>query len=116
VQTEDGLERSASFGDVEPSAEIDEWARKYLEHEVDESETTDVHSNPPEAVEGEHAVSGDRRYVPVLLTHQAPRGVALTGVALLLTSTDTAFTYPSRVATELSRVVSSAGDALTSYV
>jgi hypothetical protein len=75
-----------------------------------------VHSDAPDESETDHTFSGNRRYVPVLLTHQGPRGVALTGVALLLTDESSAFTYPSRVAAELSRTLGQAGDAATAYV
>ena len=43
------------------------------------------------------------RLVPVLLTHGSDRGSAVTGVALLLTEREGAFTYPTRVVDELIR-------------
>lgn len=117
VQTEDGLARAAIFGDVEASPDLDSWASAYFSRELDEEgETTDVHSDAPDESATDHTFSGNRRYVPVLLTHQGPRGVALTGVALLLTDEESAFTYPSRVAAELSRTLGNAGDAVTAYV
>jgi hypothetical protein len=117
VQTEHGLARAASFGDVAASPALDSWASAYFAREFDEEgDSTGMHDDAPDDSAAQHTFSGNRRYVPVLLTHQGPRGVALTGVALLLTDEASAFTYPSRVAAELSRTLGNAGDAVTAYV
>jgi hypothetical protein len=114
TNSEGGLVRSASFGELESSAELDQRANDYFLRELEEDEGTAVFSGPPPAT-SEPTLHGDRHYVPVLLTHQSERGLALTGVALLLSS-GSAFTYPSRVAAELSRCVADSGDVTIEYV
>ena len=116
LSKKNGLVRVASFGDADATPELDDFSRSYFECELDAAEATEAHGESADEQAGERAVSGTRRYRPVLLTHQAPAGTALTGLALLLISAETAFTYPSRLAAELSRTVSDAGDALSSLV
>ena len=60
--------------------------------------------------------SSAQRYVPVLISHQSDRGVALTGLALLAVEPNGHFVYPSRFAEEFSRVALEAGDVSAVYV
>jgi hypothetical protein len=114
LHTDGGLMRAACLGQAEASVELDRWAHTYFERELYEDEATGMHDAEATSQARDHMTVGGRRYVPVLLTHQAVQGVAITGVALLVDSD--AFTYPGRVAAELSRATSEAGDAIVSYV
>lgn len=117
TNSDSGLICTASFGELEPSPELDRWAREYFERELeDEADDTAAFSEPPDedAPDARFTEEG-QRLVPVLLSHQAKRGFAITGVALLITDADTHFTYPSRIAAELSRSVASAGDVEEAY-
>jgi hypothetical protein len=55
---------------------------------------------------GEHGPE----YLPVLLSHPVERGTAITGVAVLVVSEDKRFSYPTRLAIELSRRAEQMGD------
>jgi hypothetical protein len=112
-----GLVRVATFGDEEIDEEMDDWAMEYFAREAnDEDDGTEAHSDPPAAkAAGERTIAGHKRVVPVLLTHQSDRGFAITGVALLITLTETPFIYPSRIAAELSKSVALAGDVVPTY-
>jgi hypothetical protein len=51
------------------------------------------------------------KYRPVLLTHESPDGFLVTGVAVISMAPDAPFSYPSRVANEVSRHLRKMGDA-----
>jgi hypothetical protein len=50
------------------------------------------------------------KYRPVLLTHEGRDGFLITGVAVVATAPESPFTYPSRVANEVSRHLQRMGD------
>ena len=116
LQKAGGLTYVASVGDTAASGELDARALSYLERELDAAEITQVYCEVSEPVRMEQATRAERRFVPVLLTHPAAGGIAVTGVAMLLTLETSAFSYPRRVAAELSRAVGAAKDAVISIV
>jgi tRNA A-37 threonylcarbamoyl transferase component Bud32 len=114
--TKSGLVLAGKFGDGDSDEEIEEFATEYFDRELDREEGTEAHSNPPPFTAATEAKGLARRgFIPVLLTHQTDRGNAVTGLALLTAAPGAAFTYPSRVATELSRILADSGDAITAY-
>ena len=88
-----------------------ELALEYLMNEATDLETTG---------EGSAITTGDskadwtgedgEKYRPVLLTHESKDGFTITGVAVVATAPEAPFTYPSRVANEVSRHLQRMGD------
>jgi tetratricopeptide (TPR) repeat protein/tRNA A-37 threonylcarbamoyl transferase component Bud32 len=116
VLTRGGLVRSATFGEMDVDDELDGWALSYFDRETEEEEGTEAYSNPPPATGmTQTRALGPSGFVPVLLNHQAARGFALTGLALLLPGDGATFIYPSRLAAELSRTLADANDVTTLY-
>jgi tetratricopeptide (TPR) repeat protein len=86
-------------------------ALEYLQNEATDIATTG---------EGSAITTGDsqvdwtgsqgEKYRPVLLTHESSDGFLVTGVAVVATAPDAPFSYPSRVANEVSRHLRKMGD------
>jgi hypothetical protein len=111
-----GLVFAASAGEMARDNGADEFAAACFAREIGESDDTVAFSLPPSAPgpSQRESMPGER-YVPVLLSHQTERGHALTGIALLRTEPGAQFTYPSRIAGTISRLIAEQGDAEVAY-
>jgi hypothetical protein len=100
---------AASHGKADEA--LRDLALEYLMNEATDLETTG---------EGSAITTGDskadwtgehgEKYRPVLLTHESKDGFTITGVVVVATSPEAPFTYPSRVANEVSRHLQRMGD------
>jgi hypothetical protein len=100
---------AASSGNAEDS--LRSLALEYLQNEATDMATTG---------EGSSLTTGDsqvdwtgsqgEKYRPVLLTHESSDGFLVTGVAVVAMAPDAPFSYPSRVANEVSRHLRKMGD------
>jgi hypothetical protein len=116
ILTDDGLKRVSSFGEALGDRELDHQASAYFARELDHDEHTEAHGEQPMYTDATDAKWLSKRgFVPVLLTHQSERGVAMAGVALLAAGNEARFAYPGRVAAELSRALAHAGDVVIAY-
>ncbi|HVW24836.1 MAG TPA: protein kinase [Polyangiaceae bacterium] len=86
-------------------------ALEYLQNEASDVATTGDGSS---LTTGDSQIdwtgSQGEKYRPVLLTHESSDGFLVTGVAVVAMSPDTPFSYPSRVANEVSRHLRKMGD------
>jgi hypothetical protein len=114
----DGLVRASQVGRVEASPSLEEWVKQYFQSEgVAADATRSIALAPNHA--GFDAVwhgAGGERYIPVLLSHDSDRKLALTGLAVLAIEAHCRFVYPSRLAAELSRFAARTADAVPLYV
>jgi hypothetical protein len=110
---DEGLVCSARAGDFTPDAKLEALLQVYFEKEATDREETQSNPEPAAAARTACEWTGPegRRCVPVLLSHADELGWALTGLAVLVIDPGVRFTYPSRVAAELSRSLARAGDA-----
>lgn len=112
------LERAAELGDVQCTPELEALIHRYFEGETDDREVTQsvVESDALSVHSMEWIASSDARYVPVVLSHPCSAGTALTGMAVLLVKAAGQFVYPSRLASELSRLLLAYGSSIPIYV
>jgi tetratricopeptide (TPR) repeat protein len=118
---ERGPELVAQLGACEAPSDLATTVRDYLDVELrdqdvqtatlagDEEEATGALATECSGVHGE-------RFRLVLLTHEAPEGYAVTGVAVVLVRPGKQFAYPGPTATQLSRVLLDAGDVVPAIV
>ncbi|HVW25870.1 MAG TPA: hypothetical protein VHC69_10895 [Polyangiaceae bacterium] len=107
----------AQVGRLVPDERIDALARDYLSSKItDENDTRTVGDATAPSFIREWRGPGDVRYVPVLLSHPVKRGLAISGVAVLLIDATARFSYPGALATELSRVCQEAGDVTVAII
>ena len=66
---------------------------------------------PEQKLESDEGPGGPE-YLPVLLSHPVDDGTVITGVAVLVVPEDRRFTYPTRLAIELSKRAEQMGDVL----
>jgi tetratricopeptide (TPR) repeat protein len=112
--TGSGLVFAASAGEMARDDGTDEFAAAYFARELGESDATVAFSQPPSAPSQRESMPGERS-VPVLLSHQTEQGHAITGITLLRTEPGAQFTYPSRIAGTISRLIAEEGDAEIAY-
>jgi hypothetical protein len=86
-------------------------ALEYLMSEVADLETTGEGSaiTTGESQTDWTGAEGEK-YRPILLTHESKDGFLITGVAVVATAPESPFSYPSRVANEVSRHLQRMGD------
>lgn len=86
-------------------------ALEYLESEASDVSTTgDGSSITTGDSQVDWTSSQGEKYRPILLTHESSEGFLVTGVAVVTMSPDVPFSYPSRVANEVSRHLRKMGD------
>jgi hypothetical protein len=109
---EQGAFCAAQLGERAVPASIHALAQEYLATEVKESDTTTNSGSLGTSAryDSQWAGPAGETYRPVLLSHQTSMGVVITGVALLVVQPDGRFTFPGRVATEISRRTQQTGD------
>jgi hypothetical protein len=116
---EKGLRRAATVGEVAEDPALDAWAAAYFKNELSETDETAGNSGPPPAPETDEQDDrhepGGSRFVRVLLSHRAERGVGTTGMALLVIHDEANFVYPSRLAAALSLTLAEDEDVETLY-
>jgi len=116
---EKGLRRAAAVGKVAEDPALDGWAAAYFKNELSETDQTAANSGPPPAPEtgerGERHEHRGSRFVRVLLSHRAERGVGTTGMALLVIRDDADFVYPARLAAALSLTLAEDENVETLY-
>jgi hypothetical protein len=116
---EKGLRRAAAVGEVAEDPALDAWAVAYFKNELSETDETAANSGPPPAPEtgerGERHEHLGSRFVRVLLSHRAERGVGTTGMALLVIRDEANFVYPARLAAALSLTLAEDENVETLY-
>jgi hypothetical protein len=100
---------AASYGKADET--LGTLALEYLMSEVTDLETTGEGSaiTTGESQADWTGAEGEK-YRPILLTHESKDGFLITGVAVVATAPESPFTYPSRVANEVSRHLQRMGD------
>ncbi len=111
--TEDGPICVAHAGGMASESEASRVAERYLALHLEDAKTL-TGFGLERALED--PALNDAGYHPVLLSHPASRGVAITGVALLTASRGSCSTPPPSLAQELSRRMEQLGDAIPALV
>ena len=108
----EGLTCVAKLGEQTVPQSVREAAEQHLTAQLSDVQTMTKSSwafAPDHELEaGENA--GAPEYLPVLLSHPAEQGTAITGVAVLVVPADKRFSYPTRLAAELSKRIERVGD------
>lgn len=95
------LEHAATVGPLPLAPSLLRWASDYVALHADDSITTSSRSDEDEAPI-ECRDSQGRRYQPILLSHNTPSGLAITGIALLAAD-GAPLINPAQVASAISR-------------
>jgi hypothetical protein len=91
---------------------VRETARNHLAAQTEDVQTMTktTWAFVPEKEPGASEKPAGPEYLPVLLSHPVEDGAAITGVVVLVVPEDKRFTYPTRLAIELSKRVEQIGD------
>jgi hypothetical protein len=97
-------------------AMVRELAQSYLTAQVADADSTADESDQTSQLHAEWSEHPDMTFRPVLLSHEIPGGLAVTGVAVLAGSDPKGFHHPYRLATEISRQLQQFGDVTAMIV
>ncbi|HMJ14898.1 MAG TPA: hypothetical protein VK524_25975, partial [Polyangiaceae bacterium] len=113
-----GLVCSARLGAAPNDAHLQQRVEDYFLSESTEHDVTRSILGPVAvpATSGEWRGANGERYVPVLLSHRTPEGMALIGVAVLVVEPGASFLYPGRFAAEFSRSALAAHDVVPAWI
>jgi hypothetical protein len=112
------LERSLQIGTIPHDIDLDALANMYFQSEAGGPAVSHSLMDPNafSTAACEWSGSSRERYVPVLLSHQATQGLAVTGLAVLVLEPQAHFIYPGRIAEDFSRLTLESRDADVTYV
>ncbi|MET0389642.1 MAG: protein kinase [Polyangiales bacterium] len=102
---------AAKVGPVSEAPDLTERVREYLVAQQEDSDATATQTGSAELVPDAHALrDGEgRAWRPILLSHHESRGLAITGVALLMAASEAQFVHPGPMAAALGEYYASKG-------
>jgi hypothetical protein len=116
TRTEQGLVRTAAFGEAAKDQALDTWATEFFKREVTEHVTEEAEARVIPIVRSSTPPASTPPCTPVLLAHDDAHGYAFTGVALFIGQEGRLKRQSPRLIAELSRSVGQMGEVSPEYL